>query len=82
MIVGEPREEHEPVVQISTFVNDTHFLLVVGDDLYKVTHDVWEESDSAKHNNDRQNPLNIAYREVVAIPYSWERGESEVATDD
>jgi hypothetical protein len=50
----------EPIVQHCGFILNAHFELIVLQNLNKVTHDVREEGDAAKHDNDSHNSLSIA----------------------
>jgi hypothetical protein len=69
-------------MQVSTFVNHAHLLLVVTNDLNEVSHDVREEGHPSKHNNNSYDPLIVADRIVVTVPNRAQGGERVVATDD
>lgn len=69
-------------MKITTFVNNTHFLFIVADNFNEITHDIWEESDTTKHNDYSYDSFIVANWEVVTISNSTERCQSIVATHD
>ena len=68
-------------MKVSTLVDYSHFLLVIGNNLNEVSHNVRKESNSPQHDPNRHQPFDVANWEVISIPHGWQRCESKVATD-
>ena len=68
-------------MKITTLINHTHFLLIIGYNLNKIAHDVWEKGNTSKHNTDSDNSLNITDLVVISISNSRKSGEGKVAAD-
>ena len=69
-------------MQITTLINNSHFLFVVADNLNEVTHYIGEEGHSTKHNDNRNNSLIIADWIVISVSNCTQSSECIVATDD
>ena len=68
-VLCESRDEKEPRIELSTFVNDAHSLLIIADNFDEVTHYVRKESYSTKLNKHAEDPLLIIHRIEVAISH-------------
>lgn len=69
-------------MQIGGLVDDAHLLLIITDNFDEITHDITEECNTTKHDNNRNNSLHIADREVIAVAHSAQRCQRIVATND
>ena len=59
-------------MKICRLVYNTHLLLIVTNDLNKVTHDITEVGDTTKHNDYSNDSFHIAHGKVITITYSTE----------
>lgn len=82
LIVRESRKQYQPVVKVTAFVDHAHFLFVIANDLDEVSHNVGEERNTTKHNDNSYDPLVVADWVVVTISNSTERCKSIVATNN
>ena len=55
------------MIKVAFAVHDTHFTLVVFENLQQITHNVREKGDASKHNCQSSNHLYVAYRKVVSV---------------
>lgn len=54
-LVSEPGKKSHPAVQVRAFVITTHTLVIGLDNLDEGSHDLREENDTNKHENDSDN---------------------------
>jgi len=69
-------------MQVSTFVNNTHFLFVVANNFNEVTHNIREESNSTKHDNNSNDSLIVTDWIIISVTHSTKCCKSIVTTDD
>ena len=68
------------MVKFITFVNGTHFLLLVFNDLKDVTHDVREESNTKHHDDDCCDHFNAANGVIISVTNGRKRSKCEIAS--
>ena len=69
-------------MQVTTSVNNTHILLIITDDLNKVTHDVGEEGNTTKHDDHCNYSFSAAHWEIVTITHCTKGSEGIIATNN
>jgi hypothetical protein len=82
LIVGEPREQDDPVVEIAAFVYHAHVLLIVADDFNKVTHYIREKCHSTQHNHDSRKPFPAAHWVIISISNGTQSGKRIITADN
>ena len=70
------------MVEFITFVDGTHFLLLVFNDLKNVTHYVREESDTKHHDDDCCDHFNATNRVIISVTNGRKRSKCEIASVD
>jgi hypothetical protein len=69
-------------VQVSNLVYKPHLLFIVRYDFNKAAHDIREESNSTKHQENCNESFHVTYGIVVTIADSGECRECVIAADD
>ena len=77
-LIGKSGKPNDPLRKVIGSVGGTHLGFLALDDLYKVSHNEGKESDTAKHNNYRDNSLKAADSIHISITNSWKGGQSKV----
>lgn len=81
-LVTEARQQSHPVVQVEGLLLVAQVLVERGDDLYEAAHDVGEEGDTAKHNENAKDHLGVRLWREVAVAHCGQSRDRKVTGRD
>ena len=67
-------------MKVTWFINDSHLLFIVWNNFYKITHDIGEESNTTKHDDNCHDTLKVWNGEVITVANGTKRRQGVIAT--
>lgn len=55
-------------IKLNVFFTSVHFIIKAFNNVYKLDHDLWKESNSPNHNKDHENSLRFVHWEQISVP--------------
>ena len=68
-------------MQILTFINQTHLLIIICKNFNEIAHDIREKCYSAKHNYNSKDSFRVANWVIISVSNRRESCQCKVATD-